>query len=145
MAGSDFSIVNGADGVTKVPIATPAKDANGNTVVGHTAMTVVSGVAIPIGPAAPMLTAPSASNIVTNQVSVGTSATQIVAARANRRSVLIVQEGTTLVRVGGSSVTTSTGIPLPGVQYSELSLDGGAAIYGIVASGTAIVSYAECY
>ncbi len=54
MAGSNFSIVNGVDGTSKVSISTPANDVNGNTVVGHLAMTPVAGVATPVGPANPL-------------------------------------------------------------------------------------------
>lgn len=54
MAGSNFSIVNGSDGVTKVPISTPANDANGNSVVGHLIMTAISGVATPVDATHPM-------------------------------------------------------------------------------------------
>ena len=54
MAGSNFSIVNGIDGVTKVPIATPANDINGNTVVGHLAMTPVAGIATAVSATNPL-------------------------------------------------------------------------------------------
>lgn len=85
------------------------------------------------------------TSITTGQVSVTTSATLIVASRVGRKSVTIVQEGTTIVRLGASGVAISTGVPLPGTIYSQFTFDGGAAIYGIVASGTQTVSYAETY
>lgn len=53
MAGSNFSIINGSDGVSKVPIST-SNDANGNTVVGHVVMTSISGVATPIDATHPL-------------------------------------------------------------------------------------------
>ncbi len=59
MAGSNFSIVNGSDGVSKVPISTPANDANGNSVVGHLIMTAISGVATPVDATHPMAVAAS--------------------------------------------------------------------------------------
>lgn len=90
-------------------------------------------------------TSPSASSIATGQVSVGTAATLIVAARAARQSVTIIQEGTTLVRVGASGVTLTTGVPLPGTAYSQLDLPGGAAIYGIVGTGSQTVSFVEVF
>ena len=58
---------------------------------------------------------PGADNIATNQVSVTSAATAIVAARATRRSVLIINHGTT------------------------------AAVYGIVVSSSQTVSYIENY
>ncbi len=48
MPGSNFSIINGADGVSKVPVSSPVNDTNGNTVVAHLGMTSVAGVATPI-------------------------------------------------------------------------------------------------
>ncbi len=53
MPGSNFSIINGADGVTKIPVSTPANDSAGNTVVAHMAMINVSGVATPVSAANP--------------------------------------------------------------------------------------------
>ena len=54
MSGSNFSIINGSDGVMKVPISTPANDVNGNTVVGHLIMTPVAGVATPVDTTHPL-------------------------------------------------------------------------------------------
>lgn len=86
-----------------------------------------------------------ASSIATGQATVDTTSggKLIVAARPGRKSVLIVQEGATLVRLGPPGVTASTGIPLPGVQYATVTLEGGAAVYGTVASGTQLVSFLE--
>ena len=93
------------------------------------------------------VTPAQASSIATGQVSVGATAggTLIVAARTGRRSVVIVQEGTTLVRLGASGVTTTTGVPLPGTAYAAFTIDGGAAVYGITASGSATVSFVEIF
>lgn len=86
-----------------------------------------------------------AASIATNQVTVTTAATLIVAARAGRQSVVILNEGTTDVRIGGSGVTTATGALLTGVKGAGLVIDSAAAVYGIVASGTQVVSYLESY
>jgi hypothetical protein len=48
MPGSNFSIINGVDGLSKIPISTLANDANGNTVVGHLIMASIAGVATPV-------------------------------------------------------------------------------------------------
>lgn len=94
----------------------------------------------------PMAVAFSRASISTGQVSnIGTAATLIVAARAGRASVVIIQETTTLIRIGPSSVTLTSGVPLPGTQYSQFEVPGGAAVYGIVASGTGSVSYIETF
>jgi hypothetical protein len=90
------------------------------------------------------------ANIATGQATVANTATLIVAARTGasgtgRKSVTIVNGSTTPVYVGASGVTTSTGILLPGTTGASLTLDTQAALYGIVASSTEAVSYAETY
>lgn len=94
----------------------------------------------------PLPTVPAqASSIATGQVTVGTSATLICAARTGRRAVTVIQEGATLVRLGASGVTTGNGVPLPATQYASFTFEGGAAVYGIVGSGTQLVSYVETF
>jgi hypothetical protein len=81
--------------------------------------------------------------VATGQVTVATTATLIVPARPGRLSVTIIQEGTTVVRLGNSGVTTGNGVPLPGTANSSFTIDGGAAVYGIVGAGTQLVSFIE--
>ena len=88
---------------------------------------------------------PGADNIATNQVSITSAATAIVAARATRRSVLIINHGTTDVYIGGASVTTSTGILLAGTEGAAIGIGTTAAVYGIVVSSSQTVSYIENY
>jgi len=92
----------------------------------------------------PIPIAETYANIATNQVTVGTSATLIVAARTGRKNVTIFQEGNTLVRVGASGVTLGTGVPLIGTQGANIPIDGGAAVYGIAGSSE-LVSFMEVY
>lgn len=87
----------------------------------------------------------SAQTLATAQVSVTTSATQIAASRAGRRSITIINEGTTVVRLGVSGVTTGTGAYLAGVAGASVTLETEAAVYGIVGSGTQTVSCIENY
>lgn len=90
-------------------------DAQGNLVVGTTGSKV--------------------SSVSYSAVSVGTTATLILAANTSRLSVLIRNDGTDTVFVGGdSSVTTSDGMPIrPGESFSDDQYTGDW--YGI--SGTA--------
>ena len=80
--------------------------------------------------------------------SVGTSATQIVAARAGaigtgRIAVMLYNNGSQAVFIGGSGVTSATGLPLgPG---GSLTLNTTAAVYGVTASGTVNVGALETY
>lgn len=85
------------------------------------------------------------ASIASGQVSVGTSATQIVAARAMRKEVVIVNTSTTIVYLGASGVTTGTGLYLAGVAGQLIKLRTAAAVYGIVATGTETVSFMEEY
>ncbi len=86
------------------------------------------------------------SNGAHGQVSVGTTATLIAAARTGRKNILVLNEGTTDVRIGVSSaVTTGTGLLLVGAKGQGILLDGGAAVYGIVGSGSQVVSCWEAF
>lgn len=91
-------------------------------------------------------------NLATAQVSVGASggtgtngATLIVAARTGRKETTIVNHGTTALYLGPSAVTAATGQLLAGVAGEGITYSGGAALYGITASGSQTVSVAEVY
>jgi len=103
----------------------------------------LGGVAISQGN--PVPTTESYANIATGQVSIASSATQIVAARAGRKEVTIVNHATTAVYIGGSGVTATTGLLLAGVQGQGITVTGAAAIYAIAASGSETVSFLEVY
>ena len=82
----------------------------------------------------------------TGPLSIGTGATLILAARAGRKEVTIIQEGTIAMRLSSNpSMTISNGILLGGNIGAGVTISGGAAIYGIVASGTGTVSAGEVY
>lgn len=110
------------------------------------------------GPAAPGSSSPvtpsnqpiGAAAFTPNQVSVGSSATLIAAARTGvsgtgRVSITVVNTTTTPVYLGGSGVTTGTGVPLAGIVGASATFNTTAAIYGIVSTGTATVGEAETY
>jgi hypothetical protein len=77
----------------------------------------------------------------TGQVSVGNSATLIIAA-GTRQGVLITNPSSSVtVYIGGSGVTASNGQELlPG---NSITLPVTSAVYGAVATGTQTVSFAE--
>lgn len=81
----------------------------------------------------------------TTQATVGTTATPVVASRAGRGLVTIVNTSTTDVYIGGAGVTTATGSLLPGTKGASLTLPSGAAFYGVVGTGTAVVTVLETY
>lgn len=91
-----------------------------------------------------------AANFTPAQVSVGATATVIAAARTGaagtgRVSITITNTTTTAIYLGGSGVTTSTGTMLPGVVGASVTINTTAAVYGIVATGTATVTEFETY
>jgi len=85
------------------------------------------------------------ANFATGQVALASTATQIVASRATRRSVTIVNLSTTDMYIGASGVTTSTGQLLLGVKGAAITMEVVGAVYGIVATGTPSVSFEEEY
>ena len=90
--------------------------------------------------------APGANTYETNQVSVGNTATLIVDTRLSRRCVAVVNLGTTDVYLGfDGTVTTSTGVLLLGVKGATVILETTGPVYGIVASGSQSVAYADEY
>lgn len=80
--------------------------------------------------------------IMTGQVTIGTTPTLIVPLRS-RNGVGFVQVSGGDVFVGDSSVSPTTGALLTGIKGTPMTWTGSDAIYGIVSSGTAIVSFAE--
>ena len=83
-----------------------------------------------------------------SQASIGTSATQIVAARpgaagTGRIGVTLENAGSATVYFGASGVTTTTGMPLP--AGASATIDTQAAIYGIAASGTQTIGVMETF
>lgn len=82
------------------------------------------------------------TDLSTGQVSVGTTATKICdAAPGARQTITIVNDSTVDVFLGGSGVTTSTGVLLAGTKGQTLTLSFSGALYGIVGTGTETVSY----
>ncbi len=81
----------------------------------------------------------------TSQVSVASTAggTQLVGADSARSGVLIINTGTTVVYLGGSGVTTSTGVFLAGSAGAAVAFATTAPIFGITASGNQTVSILE--
>ena len=74
------------------------------------------------------------------QVSVGTSATQILPERGGRRAVTLINHGTTDVYIGTTNtVTSSNGALLTGTEGASIRIEGAVqAIYGIAGTAQAI-------
>jgi len=79
----------------------------------------------------------SAGNASTSQVSITSTATSIVVARATRNSVKITNMGTTPIYLGFTSgVTVSTGDFLPGILGAFVVYPTQTGVWGIVATGS---------
>lgn len=76
------------------------------------------------------------TTVLASAISVGTTATALPAsALAGRRSLLIYNNGASIIYLGASAVTTAAGFPLLPGQAITLEI-GALAVYGRVASGT---------
>lgn len=83
-------------------------------------------------------------SMVSGQVTVTSAATPIVAGRS-RTQLSLVHHGGADVFIGGSDVTTSTGALLTGTKGTPFASAGNDAVYGITASGSAVVGFVENY
>lgn len=83
--------------------------------------------------------APNAIN--SGQVSVGMTATLIVAANPSRRK-LWLNGG---CRIGPSGVSTSTGFDITSTPNGYFELETAAEVWGVVGSGSVTLSYLEFF
>lgn len=90
-------------------------------------------------------TSRAGASIANGQVSVTTSSTQVVAARATRKAVRITNLGTTDVFIGVTGVTTTTGDLLVGTKGASVTIFTSAAVFAVVGTGTQSVSFMEEY
>lgn len=84
------------------------------------------------------------ATIATSQVSVGTSATLLAAARTGRQKIGVAVTTAVQCAFGPAGVTLSTGWPLAATAYTSDTFDTAAALYGVCAS-TATVGVREMY
>ena len=73
---------------------------------------------------------------VTAAYSVGTSVTAIGSNPAGRKWILVFNNGTDAVYVGGSAVTTANGIPVPAGGSASFPVGPGISLYAISASAS---------
>jgi hypothetical protein len=81
-------------------------------------------------------------SLATGQVSVATTSTLLVAARALRQRVTVSVGAANTCAFGNTGVTTTTGFPLQPVAGATITLETNAALYA-VCSATTTVSYVE--
>lgn len=102
-------------------------------------------VAYDSGNPLPVTLGAGGSNFATSQVSVGTTATSLAAARPSRIKLVIQNLSTTPVYIGPAGVTTANGLLLPGTAGATLEIPTTAQVFGIVATGTGSVAVFETY
>jgi hypothetical protein len=77
----------------------------------------------------------------TGQVSVTNAVTQIIAGNGSRQGILITNNGSVTVFLGGNQVTASTGQALPAGSTVALPVD--SPVYGITSSSSSTVTFIE--
>jgi len=80
--------------------------------------------------------------IITGQTTVTTSSA-LVAPANSRISLTLTNNSTTPVYYGPSGVSITDGDLLPGVIGAAVTLNTSSAIYGVTASGSAVLSWTE--
>lgn len=125
---------------TAVPVASALQA--GTAVVGkvgidQTTPGITNGVAV--------LAQVGAANLANGQVTVGTTVggDVVAAARATRRTLTVVNHGTTAVYLGSGTVSATNGVLLAGVVGASATFGVTGAVKAIVASGTQVVSFSE--
>lgn len=130
----------------------------GDTLTGNAAHVWVRSIdatgAVTVGKLAGALATDSSGNagvvargagaIATNQVSIGTSSTLLVAARPGRAKVIASVGAANACAFGNTGVTTTTGFALQPVAGASVTLETSAAIYAACSAATT-VSFAEIY
>jgi hypothetical protein len=86
---------------------------------------------------------PVATGLNTGQVTLGTTATAIVPLNPTRTRLTIYNVGGSAAFLGGATVSATTGVPLPASVGAAVTVNTAAALYGIVTTGTEVVSYLE--
>ena len=85
-----------------------------------------------------------AANIATAQLTTSSSAQQMFAARATRRSLVITNiDSTNTVYFGAAAVTSSTGSAI--LPQTSMTIPTTAAVYVVAGAGTPVVTGAEAY
>ena len=87
-----------------------------------------------------------APNFATGQGTATPDAGTIVAARATRRALLVINTGAVDMYLGaGTEDAVTRWLLLIGPEGAAVSMTVTGAVYGITASGSAVYSYAEIY
>lgn len=81
------------------------------------------------------------ATLTSGQVSVGTTATQIVAAQAGRGRLTVTVDAAVKCYIGPSGVTTATGYPLQATAGATHTMNSTAAVFMVCATAATTVGY----
>lgn len=144
-------LIYGPNQIVGVPVTSTGKSnpTNDGTLAYAQGAALFDNSGAAIGPANPLpvtVTGGGGSDeLSTGQVAISATAI-IVAARAGRGSVVLVNDtGTAEMFFGPAGVTTANGIYMPAVKGASLSLDTSAAVHGVSAGAAQTISFAETY
>lgn len=118
-------------------VAVPVVLADGSTAYASLIVNVqADGTVLPV--------ASPGATLATNQVSVTTSSTLVVAARAGRQSVTISSTTAVVYYLGANGVTAANGLYVAAAAGASITLNTAAAVYAVGASAVTL-SYLENY
>ena len=110
-----------------------------------TPVNIVDGNGKPISGSNPLPTGSSVANFTPFQVSVGTTATLLAAARTGRQSITIINPAAVVLCYGNTGVTITTGECLPAIVGAARTIQFTGALYAVFASSSATVPGSESY
>jgi hypothetical protein len=84
------------------------------------------------------VTTRGSQQLATTQVSVGTTATLLAAARADRARINITVTAANTCAIGNTGVTTTTGYPLQPTAGVSMTLETNAAVYAVCSATTTV-------
>lgn len=91
------------------------------------------------------ITANGSEDYATGQTALSGTAAQIVAARKNRKAVLVINHGSVPVFLGKVGVTAATGVRLSPQDGAGIVVPTAAALYGITGGAGTTVSFLETF
>lgn len=84
------------------------------------------------------------SELVGSTTTISTTAAVIpTTAQTNRRTMLVYNNGSETVYLGGSTVTATTGYPLEPGQEKGFDIDAGLSLYGITSANSSDIRTLE--
>jgi hypothetical protein len=84
------------------------------------------------------VTTRGSQQLATTQVSVGTTATLLAAARADRATIRITVTAANTCAIGNAGVTATTGYPLQPTAGVSIGIDTSAAVYAACSATTTV-------